>query len=822
MADNDQETPRRGRFRWLRRLGIVVVVLALVGAGGAVLGYRYFAKDLPDAKALLAYEPPLPSHIRAADGSILHVFQRERRVYRPIGEIPPMLINAFVSAEDKTFFEHEGLDYPGIAQAVWTNVQALGSGKRPVGASTITQQLAKNLIVGGEVTIGRKVREAILAKRIEEAFTKEQILELYLNQIFLGRNSYGVEAAAQAYFGQSIEELSVAEMAYLAILPKAPSVYDPLKAPERALERRNWVLGQMQANGYISAATRATAMAEPLATARPKPEVKSTLGAYFVEDVRRWLIAKFGETAADGPNSVYGGGLWVRTSFRPDIQAAADEALRNGLVKYDRNKGWHGAPATITLGDDWAAKLRAVRLGTGFPDWKAAVVLSKDDARARLGFEDGSEGTLPSWGGQIPDRKRGLPAFNTLKPGDVIAVKKAEAGTWVLRSIPEVSGGMVVQDPRNGHILAMVGGFDSRRSEFNRASQAMRQPGSSFKPFVYLTAFENGMTPSTIIADRSFCVYQSARLGRKCFRNFGGGAGAGAQTIRWGVEQSRNLMTVRTASRVGMEKVVENAKKLGIGSYEPVLAIALGAGDTTVLKLTNAFSILVRNGQAVEPVLVTMVQDRHGRVIYQADPRDCGDCNASEYTGEAMPRPKAQVKQVVSAQAAYQMTHVLEGVIERGTATVLNKLGRPIMGKTGTSTGPTNAWFVGGTPQMVAGVYLGYDRPRNLGGWVQGGNVAAPIWKELAQKVLTDDVPVLPFTAPEGIRMVRVDRRSGKRVFGAWPTSDPKAQVIWEAFTPESEPQAVTRIAGAGGGGGRGQQVIRSDAGFLAATGGIY
>ena len=816
MAEHTASEPRRRFPRWPLRLGLGLVVLALLGVGLAVGGYAYFSRDLPSANALLAYEPALPSHVRAIDGTPIASFAREKRVYRPYAEMPPRLIQAIVSAEDKTFFTHAGLDYPGIAQAVLTNIESYGSGRRPVGASTITQQVAKNLILTNELSIVRKLREAILARRIEKVFSKQEIMELYLNQIFLGRNSYGVEAAAQAYFGRSLERLTLPELAYLAVLPKAPANYNPDRFNARAVERRNWVLGQMAANGYIDRRTWAQASAAPLEVVRQRTAPRDRASLYFVEDVRRWLIARYGETPETGPHSVYGGGLWVRTSFDPRIQVAAEEALRDGLVKYDRVKGWRGATDTIDPGEGWAERLRETKLPVGYPDWRAAVVLANRGGMMRLGFEDGSEGRMPRWGADLRDRRVGRPAWATLKPGDVVPVKQRAGDEYALRQIPEISGGMVVQDPRTGRVLAMVGGFDARRSQFNRASQALRQPGSTFKPFVYATALDNGMTPSSIIKDGPFCVFQSARLGRKCFRNFGGSS-AGAQTMRWGIEQSRNLMTVRTASQIGMDKVVATATRLGIGDYSAVLAVSLGAGETTVLRLTNAFSMLIAGGRQLEPTLVDMVQDRNGRVIYRADKRACVGCELADYAGEAMPRPASVARQALDPVTAYQVTHMLEGVVERGTATVLRDMGRPIMGKTGTTNGPKEAWFVGGTPEMVAGLYIGYDRPRDLGGWVQGGRVAAPIWKDFA-KVAMKDMPPTPFLAPAGVRLVRVDRRSGKRIFGGWPVDDPKAATIWEAFRPESEPRRIARADTSFGG----QRAVRSDADFLANEGGIY
>ena len=793
--------------------GAVVVMLLI--AGGL---YAWAVQGLPDARTLVQYAAPLPSTVRSNDGSVLTSFTRERRVYLPYNDIPPQLIHAYISAEDKTFFEHGGLDYAGILRAVWTNIGSLGTDKRPVGASTITQQLAKNLLQNSKVSIARKLKEAVLARRIEAEFTKQQILELYLNQIFLGRNAYGVEAAAQAYFGKSVADLSIEEMAYLAILPKAPSTYNPVGNHDRALARRDYVLRQMVANGYLTAAQGADAEAKPLvAIAAHAPPLERT-GDYFVEDVRRDLISRFGEKPESGPNSVYGGGLWVRTSIDPVMQEAAEKALRDGLLRYERGKGWRGPAAKIEPGEGWADRLRRVNLGTGYADWYPAAVLENNGGSIRIGFTDGRDAVMPASAAAMQLRGVGTPASQLLRPGDVIPVAKTATG-YALRQIPEISGGMVVEDPHTGRVLAMVGGFDARTSSFNRATQALRQPGSTFKPIVYATAMDNGFTPSSIVVDAPYCVYQTRRLGRKCFKNFGGGY-AGAQTMRWGLEQSRNLMTVRIAFNTGMDKVVKQAKAFGIGDYPAVLAIALGAGDTTVMRLVNAYAQLFDAGRAHEPSLIDMVQDRNGRVLYRRDTRACESCNAPDWNGQPMPRPGGIAKQAIDARTAYQAVHLMEGVVTRGTAVRLADMQRPLAGKTGTTNGPTNVWFIGGTPDLVAGLYLGYDKPRNLGGWVQGGNTAVPIWKDFGTKIL-NDAPKLPFVIPPGVRMVRVERRSGKRVFGAWPTDEAKAAVIWEAFKPESEPR---RTASAGGDSGKGgtPRAVRSDAEFLRSTGGIY
>lgn len=783
--------PSRWRRIWGRRWVRILAVLA--GLGAAAFGVLMFlvARDLPSVEGLRAYEPPLPTNVRAGDGTPIHSYARERRVQLSYAEYPPLLVRAFLAAEDRTFFEHGGVDYPGIASALIFNLTNDG---RPIGASTITQQVAKNLLLTNEVSYVRKAREALLAYKIESALTKQQILELYLNQIALGRNAFGVEAAAHAYFDKDVDELTLAQMAYLAILPKGPSNYDPVRNTQRALDRRNWVLGEMARNGFISQAQRAAAAAQPLGTvARMTPRFERA-GGYFVEEVRRQLIGRFGETAKDGPYSVYAGGLWVRTSYDPALQRYAAAALQDGLVRYDRGRGWTGAIRNVPItGDRWQQALVGTNIAIDYDDWRAAIVIALDAGAAQIGFADGQTGTLPRGLAALPVRGVGGTAFAALKVGDIIAVAP-QGGSFALRSIPKVSGGFVVEEPRTGRVLAMQGGFDARLQSFNRATQALRQPGSTIKPIVYSAALAGGMTPASIIVDGPFCVYQGARLGQKCFRNFSGG-GSGPHTMRWGIEQSRNLMTVRAAAQTGMDKVVDTIQAMGVSTTRlpPYLSYALGAGETTVLRMVNAYAMLVNHGRAMTPTLVDTVQDRRGRVIFPANWRPCARCNLPDWDGKPMPRPVPRWRQAIDAMTAYQMVHITEGVILRGTATTLRDLGRPIMGKTGTSTGPTDVWFVGGTPQFVGGLYIGYDAPQNLGGYAQGGTLAAPIFKAFAQKAYAG-LEVLPFRAPPGIRMVRIDRASGRPVSGGWPGfEEAKPAIIWEAFKPQSEPRRGSR-----------------------------
>jgi penicillin-binding protein 1A len=780
--------------RWFRWLAIAAA------AGFALFAavWLYFATGLPSSDTLLAYQPPLPTKVRSYDGDPVQTFARERRVNLSYDEVPPVVVHAFISAEDKTFFHHNGIDYTGLVGAVGDYAaKTVTGGGRARGGSTITQQVAKALLQDSSYNIGRKVREAILAFRLESVLTKQQILELYLNQIFLGRNAYGVQAAARAYFDKDIGDLTLPEAAYLAVLPKAPANYDPERATARALDRRNYVLREMYRNGYISEEQWKSAAATPLGTIRyGAGEHFLDMGGYYMEEVRRELLKKFGETAKDGPNSLYSGGLWVRSSVDTKLQEAMANALDEGLARFDGGRGWRDLGKSVDVTGDWAGQLDRTPVGTGFRDWRKAVVLSKDSGSAEIGFANGSKGTLQASAASMPKVGGGGSAFSNFRPGMIIVVKDNGGGSYELRSIPRVSGGMLAEEVHTGRVLAMQGGFDVIGSPYNRAVQAQRQPGSAFKPIVYVTGLENGMTPATIEVDAPFCIWQGAGLGNKCFTNFDHRY-AGPHTMRWGLEQSRNLMTVRAASQIGMAKITDTARKLGVGDYPNYLSMALGAGDTTVARLVNAYSILANHGQSVTPTIIDYVQDRDGKVIYRSDNR-CAvmqGCNAPDWNGQPMPRPPVRSKQVVDPMAAFQMVHVMEGVIMRGTAVVLRDLDRPMFGKTGTTNGPTNVWFVGGTPDIVAGVYVGYDQPRPLGR-VQGASVAAPIWKQWA-KVAFEGKPKIPFVAPAGIRWVRIDRATGKRVYGVFPTKEePQSPVIWEAFQPQTEPRRSFRHHG--------------------------
>ncbi|MFM6830648.1 MAG: penicillin-binding protein 1A, partial [Novosphingobium sp.] len=571
------------------------------------------------------------------------------------------------------------------------------------------------------------------------------------------------------------------EAAFLAILPKAHERYGRAKYESQAIERRNWVLDQMVKNGWATQAQAAAAQAMPLGLKPRHTENYTADAGYFLEEVRRQLIEKFGEKAEDGVHSVYAGGLWVRTSLDTQLQTAAQNSLRAALLRYGGGRAWHGPIARIDLEDgNWQTQLITSNISIKYQNWRTGVLLSRSGSSGKIGFSDGKTADLIG----VPD---------IMKPGDITAVAPVNSGTYAVRTVPEVSGGMVVEDPQNGRVLAMQGGFDARLGSFNRATQANRQPGSTIKPFVYATALDNGMTPASMVVDGTFCVYQGAALGEKCFRNFGNEGGSGSHTMRWGLEQSRNLMTVRVANDVGMDKVVRTIKAVGIGEYEPYLSMALGAGDTTVLKMVSAYAALANQGRQHASTLIDYVQDRNGKVIWRSDNRRCDGCNMAQWDGKPMPRLNATGKQVIDPRTAYQTVHMLEGVVTRGTAITLRDLGLPLFGKTGTTSGPTNVWFVGGSPDIIAGVYIGYDQPRSLGGYAQGGRIAAPVFKQLVQETRARWKDI-PFRVPEGVRMVKIDRVSGKRVFGGTPANDEaKASIIWEAFKPDTEPKRTVR-----------------------------
>lgn len=770
-----------------------VFLVAIAAAGGVGYMFWHYGRDLPDFRQLADYTPDVMTRIYAGDGRLVTEYAIEKRVFVPYNAIPKVVVNAFISAEDQRFFEHPGVDVMGVLRAAVTNVKYVGSGRRPVGASTITQQVAKNFLLTNEVSFARKVKEAILAMRIEQAFTKDHILELYLNEIYLGRGSYGVAAAAMNYFDKSLDELSIAEVAYLAALPKAPNNYNPARYPEAALARRNWVIGRMAEDGRITAADADRAAAEPLAV-RARAETEFLDHAkYFAEDVRRDIVNRYGEKA------LYKGGLAVRTSLEPRYQDVATRAVRDGLLEYDRRHGWRGPMARIELDQSWGIRLRDAELAPGMDEgWQRAVVLKTDALAATIGFVGGKRGTIPleqlRWARpHLPNQEVG-PAPKTpgdvLKPGDVVAVEAVEGkDAYGLRQIPDVDGALVAMDPHTGRVLAMVGGFSHDRSEFNRATQAMRQPGSAFKPFVYLTALENGYKPTDLILDAPFVleVPGQAKWKPQNYEN----EFYGPTTLRIGVEKSRNLMTVRLAEAVGMGKVVATAKRFGIADRMlPVLSMSLGAGETTVLQLTTAYAMLVNGGKRVTPTLIDRIQDRDGKTIYRHDARPCDGCNGVFWTDAPVPELADGRDQIADPISAYQIVHILEGVVERGTGRRAD-LGKPLAGKTGTSNDSFDTWFMGFSPDLVVGVFVGFDTPKTLGKRETGAIAALPIFKNFMTEALKDK-PATPFRIPPGTRLIRINHDTGQRA----EVGD--RNVIFEAFRPGEAPGSARTVTGSG------------------------
>jgi len=739
---------------WLVKIGLVLAV-----AGAAAVGYVIwqYSQDLPDYQQLADYHPAITTRVYASDGSLIAEHAIERRIYVPISAIPERVKGAFISAEDQNFYEHPGVDVLSILRAAITNLRQLGNDKRPIGASTITQQVAKNFLLTNEVSIKRKVREALLALKIEQVLTKEQILELYLNEIYLGRGSYGVADAALNYFGKSLDELTVAEAAYLAELPKAPNNYNPYTRYDAALARRNWVLSRMHEDGRISDAEYEAAVAEPLVF-RDREETRVADADFFSEEVRRELYDRYGE------DTLYKGGLTVYTSLDPALQAAAEAAIRKGLFDYDRRHGWRGAVAHLDLpgGAGWEEALSAVQRPAGALDWKLAVVLGLKGDRAEVGLDDGSRGTIPMkeirWAaptlsdqrvGRAPDKPD-----DVLDVGDVVLVEPlagddAAPDTYALRQVPNVNGALVAMDPQTGRVLAMVGGWSYGGSEFNRATQALRQPGSAFKPFVYMAALDAGFEPDSIILDAPFVVSQGEGMPKWRPSNYSNRF-YGPTPMRVGIELSRNLMTVRLANAVGAQTVVDYGRNFGVfaGDVQPGLSLALGSGETTLLRMTRAYAMIDNGGKEVEPTLIDRIQDRYGRTIFRHDQRLCDGCEADAWNGQEPPTLPDGRRQIADPATTWDMVEMLEGVVQRGTGTRAKSIGKPLAGKTGTSNDSKDAWFLGFSPGLVTGVYVGFDQPRTLGSHETGASAALPIWVDFMKKAL-EGQPATPFVPPE-------------------------------------------------------------------------
>jgi penicillin-binding protein 1A len=788
-------------FGFLFAAGTILFVVGVATAAGLLW---HFSKDLPDYSQLQDYEPPVMTRVHAADGSLVAEYARERRLYIPIQAVPKLVINAFLAAEDKNFYEHGGLDFTGIARAGIVYLQNYGSSRRPQGASTITQQVAKNFLLSNELSMSRKVKEALLALKIERTYSKEKILELYLNEIYLGLGAYGIAAASLVYFDKAVNELTVPEAAYLASLPKAPNNYHPFRQRERAIERRNWVIDRMAESGFVKSADAEKAKRSPLGVTTKATSAHIFAAEYFAEEVRRELYERYGE------KKLYEGGLSVRTSLDPKLQLLARKTFIDGLVRYDETQGWRGPVTKIDFAGDWGIKLAEVKALSDIAPWRLAVVLEVSDQSARIGLQPGREpggfvskertvGILPLEG--MKWAKTGGRAVGkvtqVVNSGDVVYVEPGKSeGQFVLHQVPEISGAMVVEDPWTGRVLAMVGGFSFDQSQFNRATQALRQPGSSFKPFVYAAALDNGYTPSTIVLDAPVEIDQGPGVGTWRPENYEGKF-YGPATLRFGLEHSRNVMTVRLAQDIGMPLISEYAKRFGVyDDLPPYLSFALGAGETTLLRMTSAYAMFDNGGRRIKPTLIDRIQDRYGHTVYKHDERECVGCAGKKWENQPEPSLVDRRQQVLDPMTAYQITSMMEGVVQRGTATVVREVGKPVAGKTGTTNDEKDAWFIGFTPDIVVGVYLGYDKPRHLGRGATGGHLAAPIVKEFLKVALVDK-PAAPFRVPPGIKLVRVDLKSGTR---AGPGTE---RAILEAFKPGTAPPDSYSIVGEGADDGR-------------------
>ncbi len=811
---------------YLFTAGFIVFVAVALAAAYIITETN---KTLPPYEQLARYEPPVLTRIHAGDGSLLAEYAEQRRLFVPINTVPKRLIQAYISAEDKNFYHHAGIDWMGITKAVIRNIKQKiqGSRRRAAGASTITQQVAKNFLLTNEPTFTRKLKEALLAGRIESTFSKDKILELYLNEIYLGLGSYGIAGASLSYFGKSLNELDLAQMAYLAALPKGPANYHPYRKTKRAIERRNWVLGRMLANGYISQEEHDAAVKKPLeVTVRPFG-AQLFAAETFAEQVRRKVKELYGN------KKLYRGGLSVRTTLDPKYQIYARQAMAAGLIRFDREHGWRGAKRQIDIGGDWGAELAKTKMPADINPWRLAVVLDVDDSRAIIGLRPEvkpgqklgtrrESAVIPlanmKWARAAKPKNRLGPkvksARDVLKQGDVIyASPSSDPNSWHLVQMPEVEGALVAMNPQTGRVLAMVGGFSYGRSQFNRAVQAKRQPGSAIKPFVYAAALDNGYSPASVIVDEEISYkLPNGKVWKP--KNYTGKY-YGPSTLRTGIEQSRNVMTVRLADDMGIGKFKDMAERVGIYTKMPrVLAMALGAGETTLLRMTTAYAMLANGGKQLTPTLIDRIQDRYGHTIFRHDKRECIGCKAEKWDNQAEPEFIDNREQVINQYTAYQITSMMEGVVQRGTAKVMKKLGKPVAGKTGTTNEVRDSWFLGFTPDLVVGVYVGYDNPRPMGKGATGGHLAAPIVLDFMQSALKNK-PATPFRVPRGIELIPIDRKTGRRGYYG------DKNVILEAFKPGEEPPSKTVVISGSAIPQSGEAAV-IEGGLTTGTGGLY
>ena len=750
-------------FKKIIKLTIAIFTLGLLFAFSTLW---YFSSDLPDYKILANYKPPVSSRVHSGEGQLIAEYALQKRLFIPYDSIPDKVIYSFLSAEDKNFFSHPGIDAKSITRAIIKNLKNYFSEKRLEGASTITQQVAKNFLLTSEVSFKRKIKEAILAFRIERAYSKERIMELYLNQIYLGIGTYGVAAASLEYFDKSVNDLSYEEAALLAALPRAPSKYNPFKSIERAKARRNIVLKNLYDNSYIDNIEYEELKNKEIKTKKRKIELLEEAN-FYSEEVRRIISDSYGF------DDLYKGGLSIRTPLNSNYQIEALKALREGLEEYDRRHGWRG-PITNIDTAEWQNNIQQLTPDKSL-NWKLAKVIDVNKLTLKIEIEDKEIGFIDfaniNW-----TRKKSFEDF--LKLNDIIYVSKIKKNKWNLKQLPKINGAIVVMDPYTGRVLAMVGGFSFKLSEFNRATQAKRQPGSAFKPIVYAAALENGFTPSTLILDAPFVMDQGVGLKTWKPENYGKKF-YGPSTLRTGLEKSRNLMTVRVAQKVGFDQISKITKDFGIYDAIPeLLSVSLGAAETTLIQLTNAYCTFVNGGKKVIPIFIDRIQDRRGKTIFNADKRKCIGCKEISYLEDEIPIIQDNRKQIISSETAYQITSMLEGVIKRGTGRKLKNLNLTLAGKTGTTNKNMDAWFLGFTSKLVVGVYVGFDEPKTLGRYETGAKAALPVFEKFIKKVVKKK-DALPFKVPKNITLVLVDVESGLQ-----PNASTK-KIIYESFKTE-------------------------------------
>ena len=750
-------------FKKTARLAISIIILGILFLFST---FWYFSSDLPDYKILANYKPPISSRVHSGEGQLIAEYALQKRLFIPYESIPKKVINSFLSAEDKNFFSHPGVDAKSITRAIIKNLKNILSNKRLEGASTITQQVAKNFLLTSEVSMKRKIKEAILAFRIERAYSKERIMELYLNQIYLGQGTYGIAAASLEYFDKAVNELNYQEAALLAALPKAPSKYNPYKSMERAKIRRNIVLKNLYENSYIDKKQYEILKKKKIKTKKRKIKLLEEAN-FYSEEVRRIVSNKYGY------DSLYKGGLSIRTPMNSNYQIEALKVLRDGLEEYDKRHGWRGAITNINS-IQWQDNIEKF-IPDASLNWKIAKVIELNKLNVKIELQSKEIGFIDfksvTW-----TRKKSFE--DILNLNDIIYVKKIKKNKWNLKQLPKINGAIVVMDPYTGRVLAMAGGFSYRLSEFNRATQAKRQPGSAFKPFVYAAALENGLTPSTLILDAPFVMDQGVGLKTWKPENYGKKF-YGPSTLRTGIEKSRNLMTVRVAQKVGFDQISKISSNFEIYNDVPeLLSVALGAAETTLIQLTNAYCSFVNAGKKVTPIFIDRIQDRRGKTILNSDNRKCIGCEEISYLKEGIPIIKDNREQIISQETAYQITSMMEGVVKRGTGRKLKNLNLTLAGKTGTTNKNMDAWFIGFTSKLVIGVYVGFDEPKTLGRYETGAKAALPIFKKFVKNVVKKK-DALPFRVPKNINLVLVDAETGLQ-----PNINTK-KVIYESFKPE-------------------------------------